>query len=66
MSEHRRKRMPIEAAADYTGYERTILLAAFKRGELEAERPGNFERARLYFDPAELDRWMDTIKASAR
>lgn len=57
----RRKRLTIEAAVDYAGYPERILRNAVTRGELQAERPSGFERGRLYFDPAELDRWLDAI-----
>lgn len=54
-------KLPIESASAYTGYGQRILREAVKRGELAAERPGGFERARLYFATDELDRWMAAI-----
>ncbi|GJF01689.1 helix-turn-helix domain-containing protein [Pseudonocardia sp. D17] len=66
MHSHRSRQLTIEQASDYTGYNPRIIREAFKRGDLTAERPGGFERARLYFDPAELDRWLDSIKAGVR
>jgi len=60
------RKLTIEDATEYTGYKERVLREAVKRGELPAERPGGFERARLYFDQAELDRWLESIKVGAK
>lgn len=62
MAVHRRREMlTIEAVQEYSGYTRTIVKGAHRRGELKGERPGGFERGRLYFDRAEVDRWLDSL-----
>jgi len=57
----RREMLTIESVQEYSGYTRGIVMGAHKRGELRGERPGGFERGRLYFDRAEVDRWLDTL-----
>lgn len=46
--------MSYAEAAEYTGYDRTTLWRAVKRGELHAGGVGRTPR----FERAELDRWM--------
>ncbi|MBN9736866.1 MULTISPECIES: helix-turn-helix domain-containing protein [unclassified Pseudonocardia] len=59
------RKLTIEEAAEYTGYKERVMRDAIKRQDLSAERPGGFERGRLYFDPAELDRWLTSIKVGS-
>lgn len=61
----RREMLTIEAVQEYSGYTRTIVKGAHRRGELKGERPGGFERGRLYFDRAEVDRWLESLAEDA-
>ncbi|WP_300018612.1 DNA-binding protein [Pseudonocardia sp.] len=61
----RREMLPVEAVQEYSGYTRDIIKGAYKRGELRGERPSGFERGRVYFDRAEVDRWLASLTESA-
>ncbi len=56
-----RQMMTTEMVEDYTGYSGLIIKNAVRRGDLRGERPGRSPRSRLYFDQAEVDRWLDTL-----
>ncbi|TQM44114.1 helix-turn-helix domain-containing protein [Pseudonocardia cypriaca] len=61
----KRQMLSIEQAEEYTGYSDLIIKRAIKRGELKGERPGGSKFARLYFEQAELDRWLAAIEVDA-
>ena len=56
-----REMLAIEAMQEYTGYSRGVIMNAYRRGDLNGERPGGSPRSRLYFDRAEVDRWLESL-----
>lgn len=60
-----RQMLTIEMAEEYTGYPAAMLRNAVRRGELQGERPGRSPKSRLYFERAELERWVTAAQESA-
>lgn len=56
-----REMMTKEQVIAYTGYDDPIITGAYRRGELKGEKPGRSLRSRVYFDRAEVDRWLETL-----
>lgn len=60
-----RQMLTIEMAEEFTGYPASMLRNAVRRGELRGERPGKSPKSRLYFERAELERWITSAQESA-
>jgi hypothetical protein len=60
-----RDMMTKEQVSEYTGYDKSIITGAHRRGELRGEKPGQSLRSRVYFDRAEVDRWLDSLAENA-
>jgi excisionase family DNA binding protein len=58
----RTERLSMEAAAEYVGLPRGVLLGAAHRGELKGIKPGKSLRSRWFFERAELDRWVASLE----
>ena len=56
-----RDMMIMERVEDYTGYSRSVIMGAYKRGDLIGERPGGSPKSRLYFDVVEVEAWLDRM-----
>lgn len=55
------RRYSTAEAAEYVGYPKSVVLAAYKNGDIPAERPSGFERGPLFFRESDLDAWLDSI-----